>query len=387
MTLITRNEDLEALCKRLGSAPFVTVDTEFMRDRTYWPKLCVLQIAGPKNGEAAAIDAMAPGIDLAPVFKLFDDEKIVKVFHAARQDLEIFYNLRRIIPHPVFDTQIAAMVCGFGESVGYETLVAKVAGGSIDKTSRFTDWAARPLSKRQIDYAIADVTFLRTIYTHLRDRLEKSGRLPWLVEEMDRLLDPATYEIVPEDAWQRLKARSNRPKFLAVLRELAAWRELEAQRRDVPRNRILRDDTLVDIAAHAPTKPEMLARARGLSESQARGRFGAAILDAVERGLQTPPDQAPKLAPKPDLPKSIGPVVELLRVLLKMKCAQHGVAQKLVANVSDLELLAADDNADVPALHGWRRDIFGNDALALKHGRVAFALSGRALRLVPMPVA
>jgi len=382
MTLITQNDQLQALCRRLTAAPYITVDTEFMRDRTYWPILCVLQVAGPEADDAGVIDVLAPDMDLSPVYDLFDDPAIVKVFHAARQDIEIFHNQRRAIPMPLFDTQVAAMVCGFGDSVGYETLVAKLAGGSIDKTSRFTDWSRRPLSKKQIDYALADVTYLRTVYLALCDRLEKSGRTAWVDEEMDILLNPSTYEVVPDEAWRRLKARTNRPKFLAVLREIAAWREREAQRRDVPRNRILRDDTVTDIAAHAPTKSEVLARTRGLSDSLAKGRVGEAILEAVRRGLNTPPEAAPVLAPKPDLPKNIGPIIDLLRVLLKMKCAEHDVAQKLVASAADLELLAADDKADIRALHGWRRELFGEDALAIKHGQLALAVNGRRLKLI-----
>ncbi|MCP4330081.1 MAG: ribonuclease D [Alphaproteobacteria bacterium] len=383
MTLITESKQLNAFCKRLSSAPFITVDTEFMRDRTYWPKLCVLQLAAPGKDNAAAIDTISERLDLTPVFELFEDQDIVKVFHAARQDIEIFYNLRKIIPRPLFDTQVAAMVCGFGESVGYETLVTRLSGGAIDKTSRFTDWALRPLSRRQIEYAIADVTHLRTIYAKLRDQLETSGRKAWLDEEMGVLLDPGTYRLEPADAWQRLKTRTNKPKFLAVLREIAAWREREAQSRDVPRNRILRDDTVVDIAAHAPTNAETLGRTRGLSASIAGGRIGRAILEAVAKGLKTPPADAPRLAPKPDLPKTIGPTVDLLRVLLKMKCAEHDVAQKLIASTADLERLAADDNANVPALHGWRREIFGDDALAVKHGKLALALNGNRVRLIP----
>jgi ribonuclease D len=382
MTLITQNDQLQALCQRLSSAPYITVDTEFMRDRTYWPILCVLQVAGPETDDSGVIDVLAPDIDLGPIYDLFDDPAIVKVFHAARQDIEIFHNLRRAIPAPLFDTQVAAMVCGFGDSVGYETLVAKLAGGTIDKTSRFTDWSLRPLSKKQIDYALADVTYLRKVYIALRDRLEKTGRTAWVDEEMDVLRNPGTYEVVPEEAWRRLKTRTNRPKFLAVLREIAAWREHEAQRRDVPRNRVLRDETLTEIAAHAPTKPETLARTRGLSDSLAKGRVGEAILAAVRRGLDTPHEAAPVLAPKPDLPKNIGPIIDLLRVLLKMKCAEHDVAQKLVASAADLELLAADDDADIRALHGWRREVFGADALAVKHGRQALAINGRRLKLI-----
>ncbi len=387
MTQITDTDSLQRLCRELVDQPFVAVDTEFMREKTYWPRLCLVQVAGPPPMQAFAIDALAEGVDLSPLFDLLSDNRIVKVFHAGRQDIEIFHHLAGIIPAPLFDTQIAAMVCGFGDAVGYETLATKIVGAKIDKTYRFTDWSARPLSPRQIDYALDDVLHLRVIYQELKKSLNGSGRTGWLEEEEAVLLNPATYRTNPEDAWQRLKIRTNKPRFLAVLKEVAAWREREAQRRDVPRNRILRDEAVVDIAAHAPTSPDGLARTRGLADSFAKGRVGADILKAVKRGLEMSAHNIPVLAPKPDLPRDIGPIVDLLKLLLKLKCAQHDVAQKLVASTAELELLAADDSADIPALKGWRRELFGNDALAVKGGQLAIAMRGRKLRLIPADTA
>lgn len=384
MEPIADTESLAALCQRLKSAPFITVDTEFVRERTYYPQLCLVQVAGPD--EAVCIDALAADIDLAPLFDLMVDPNVLKVFHAARQDIEIFLYLSGRIPAPLFDTQVAAMVCGFGDAVGYETLAAQLARARIDKSMRFTDWAQRPLSERQLHYALADVTHLRIAYEKLRRKLDKSGRLSWLEEEVAELTDAATYQVPPEDMWKRLKPRSSSPRFLAVLRELAAWREREARERDVPRQRIIRDETLTEIAAHHPTTVTELVRVRGLGKNQIEGRMGAAILEVVGRALALPEDLCPRPIDKPDLPKGIGPVVDLLKVLLKLKCDEHDVAQKLIANTAELEAIAADDDADVPALHGWRRDLFGADALALKHGRIAVALApdGKRLRMLPI---
>src|SRR5215470_19000189 len=369
MTVIADSADLAGLCQRLSKAEYIAVDTEFMRDKTYYPQLCLVQIAGPD--EAAAIDTLAPGIDLKPMFDLLVAPPVIKVFHAARQDIETFFHIARTIPTPLVDTQVAAMVCGFGDAVSYENLAAKLAGARIDKSSRFTDWAHRPLTDRQLQYALSDVTHLRPTYEHLKRRLAKTGRADWVAEEMAVLTDPATYRLEPREAWRRIKFRSDKPRMLAVLREVAAWREEEAQRRDLPRNRVLRDETLCEIAAHAPTDVEHLARCRGLSRSIAENRQGAQILAAVKRGLELPAAECPEPAPRRDLPAGLGPLIELMRVLLKMRCEDHGVAQKLIANADDLELIAADDGADVPALHGWRREIFGADSLALKHGRLA----------------
>ncbi len=383
MPLIADSAQLAAFCARVSQADFITVDTEFMRERTYWPQLCLIQVAGP--GEVAAIDPLAEGMDLGPLLDLLADERLLKVFHAARQDIEIFFHLTGRIPTPLFDTQVAAMVCGYGDSVSYETLAAQLAGARIDKSARFTDWAARPLSERQVTYALADVTHLRKVYEGLAKRLVTSGRAQWLQQEMGTLLEPGTYRLDPEESWRRLKPRGgSKPRLLAVLREVAAWREREAQRRDVPRNRIIRDDTVVDIAGHAPSTVEELARLRGLSKSLAEGRMGQDLLVAVARGLATPESEAPVLPPAIEMPGGLGPVVELLKVLLKIKCERQQVAQKLVASTADLERIAADDDADVPALHGWRREVFGEDALALKHGRLALAMKGKRIVLMPL---
>jgi len=381
MTLLTDKRAVAEFCEQLMRAAYVTVDTEFIRERTFWPRLCLVQIAGGDG--AAAIDTLAPGMDLEPVFALMRNAGVLKVFHAARQDIEIFHHLGGEIPAPIFDTQVAGMVCGFGESVSYETLVSQIAKKQIDKSSRFTDWAQRPLSNRQIEYALSDVVHLRPVYEDLSRRLEKNERAHWLEEEMAVLTDPATYRMEPQDAWRRLKTRSHSRRHLAVLRAVAAWRETEAQTRDLPRNRVVRDEALLEIAAHTPRTTADLARARSISKGLAEGRMGSGILAAVADGLAVPESDLPELPPKAELPAGLKPVVELLKVLLKMKCERHGVAQKLVATTEDLERIAANDDAAVPALQGWRREVFGEDALALKHGRLALSVKGRAVRLVP----
>jgi ribonuclease D len=383
MTLIAETAALAEFCQRQRQAEFIAIDTEFMRDKTYWPQLCLVQIAGPQD--AAAIDSLAPGIDLAPLHELMADTRVTKVFHAARQDVEIFFHLTGKIPAPLVDTQVAAMVCGFGDSVSYENLAAKLAGARIDKSSRFTDWAQRPLTDRQLQYALSDVTYLRPAYEHLARRLAKTGRSEWVAEEMAVLTSPSTYRLEPSESWRRIKFRNDKPRALAILREIAAWREEEAQKRDLPRGRILKDETLCEIAAHAPRNVDDLARCRGLSRSIAENKQGHAILAAVKRGLDIPAGELPPVPPRRDLPAGLGPVVELLRVLLKMRCEDHEVAQKLVASADDLELIAADDGADVPALSGWRRDIFGADALALKRGQLALTTVGRRVKVVSLP--
>lgn len=382
MTLIAETAELEALCERLAKADFITVDTEFLRDSTYWPKLCLLQVAGPDD--VAAVDTLAPDLDLTPLLALFDDPRLVKVLHSARQDMEIFFHLTGRLPAPIFDTQVAAMVCGFGESVGYDTLVRKMTGAHVDKSSRFTDWSRRPLAERQLNYALADVTHLRKIYRKLERQLTKTGRAGWLEEEMAILTSPDTYRLEPDQAWRRLKTRSNDRRYLAVLHALAAWREQEAQQRNVPRGRVLRDEQLFDIAAHRPTSEEELARSRGLNKDMARGRLGKAILEAVAQGLALPDKQLPRPVVKQSAPNGSGPLIDLLKVLLKLRCDEHDVAQKLIANTADLEQIAADSKADVPALKGWRYDIFGRDALALKSGDVALSAAGSKIKIVPI---
>ncbi|WP_207458810.1 ribonuclease D [Azospirillum sp. SYSU D00513] len=382
MTLITTTDALDSFCRSLAGTEYITVDTEFLREKTYWPQLCLVQIGGPDG--AVAIDPLAEGIDLAPLYALMADPSILKVFHAARQDVEIFLHLSGKIPAPLFDTQVAAMVCGFGESVSYETLVTKLAGARIDKSSRFTDWSHRPLTERQLTYALADVIHLRPAYEKLKRRLARTGRAHWLEEEMAVLTQPSTYQADPETSWMRLKVRTNKPRFVAVLKELAAWREREAQRRDLPRSRVLRDEALLEIAANAPATVDDLARTRGLGRSIAEGRQGTDILAAVQRATDIPESELPPLEPREEPPAGLQPTVELLRVLLKMKCEENNVAPKLVASSSDLEAIAADDAADVQPMHGWRRELFGEDALALKHGRLALSIVDRRVRIIPV---
>ena len=372
MKVIATTAALEKFCAEAMTARYVTVDTEFMRENTYYPKLCLLQIASADN--AVLVDPLADGIDLAPVFALMAAPQVLKVFHAARQDIEIFVHLSGAVPAPIFDTQIAGMVCGFGDAISYDRLVKSVVGVEIDKSSRFTDWARRPLGDRQLTYALSDVTHLRLVFEALEERLRANGREPWLADEMAVLTDPATYVVAPEDAWRRLKLRNPKPRTLAVLRELAALRENEARRRDLPRNRVLRDEVLTEIAASVPSTPEELARARSISDNVAKGKLGQGILEAVRRGANSNRNSWPR--PPAATPPRRGrePVVELLRVLLKLKAEEHGVAQKLIANMADLDLIADDDDADVPALSGWRREIFGDAAIALKHGGVALTI-------------
>lgn len=381
---ITDSQALAALCARLSAADYVTVDTEFMRENTFWPKLCLVQLAGPD--EAATVDTLAERLDLAPLYELMEDESVLKVFHAGRQDLEIFYHRTGRVPHPVFDTQLAAMVCGLGDQVSYENLLAQTIGVTIDKSSRFTDWSRRPLSERQIDYALSDVTHLRSVYEKLARRMKAAGREHWLDEEMAVLTAPETYRVDPEEAWRRIKGRGGRGKrYFAILVELAAWREREAQRRDIPRNRILRDEAIQEIAAHAPRTPETLAHTRGLSQKAAEGPLGRAVLQAVEDGLARPEHSLPvPPAPAERLPPGLGPLTDLLKVLQKHVADHANVAARLIASGDDLERLAADDEADIPALRGWRRELFGEQALALKHGKLALAADGKKTRLIPL---
>jgi ribonuclease D len=385
MTQIADTNSLDALCRRLRQTPFVTIDTEFIREKTFWPQLCLVQLAGPE--EAVVVDALAPELDLQPLFDLLADRSVLKVFHAARQDIEIFHHLTGSVPAPVSDTQVAAMVCGFGDQVGYDRLVAKLAGEQIDKGPRFTDWSLRPLTEKQISYALADVTHLRIIHEKLQRTLEGNGRVSWLQEEMNILTTPETYSADPENAWKRFKLRGGNPRYLALIQGLAAWREREAQARDIPRNRMLRDEAITEIAASRPRDADALSRTRALPRSVAQGNIGAAILATVELAMSLPSSELPSPVPKIDLPRGLGPVTDLLRVLLKMRCDESGVAPKLVAGSADLERIAADDEAPVPALHGWRRELFGEDALALKHGRIALTADGKRMKIVPTGVA
>ena len=371
MNLITTTADLADACARLASHPFVTVDTEFLRETTYYPKLCLIQLASPD--EAVLVDPLAPELELAPFFELMTNEAVVKVFHAARQDLEIVWMLGRVLPTPLFDTQVAAMVCGYGDSVGYEQLANDLAKARIDKSSRFTDWSRRPLNEAQLVYAEADVTHLRDIYLALKADLETTGREGWVAEEMAVLNSPATYEVKPENAWQRLKGRIRKPKELAVLMELAAWREREAQHRDVPRQRVLKDDALMDIVARAPRSVEALAELRSVPNGFERSRSGGEVLAAIERGLALDPKTLPRLERERGRGGN-GAVLDLLKVLLKAVAEAERVAPKIIASSDDLEAIASDDEAEVPALQGWRREVFGEKALALKSGELGLRI-------------
>jgi len=371
MDLITTTNELAAVCARMAKHPFVTVDTEFLRETTYYPLLCVVQMASPD--EAVVIDALADGIDLTPWFGLMNNETVMKVFHAARQDIEIVWNMGKKIPHPIFDTQVAAMVLGYGASISYDQLVQRITSDTLDKSHRFTDWTRRPLSDAQISYAVSDVTHLRDVYLKLAADLAKRERTNWVEAEMNVLTSPDTYRSDPERAWERLKSRVRRPKELAVLIEIGAWREREAQMRDVPRSRVLKDDVVADIAVQAPTTLERLGHLRSLPKGFERSRWGEQIIEAVKRGLERDPRTLPRLERFRPAPNGAA-TVELLKVLLRMTAERHGVAAKIIATVDELDRIADDDEADVPALRGWRRELFGEKALALKHGKLALAV-------------
>ncbi|PCI40044.1 MAG: ribonuclease D [Rhodospirillaceae bacterium] len=381
MQMITKTQDLVEFCERLKGTPFVTVDTEFMRESTYYPLLCLVQVASPD--EAVAIDTLAPDIDLSSLFTLMRSPETLKVFHAARQDLEIFYQLMGEVPAPLFDSQIAAMVCGFGDQVGYENLIAKLTTASVDKSSRFTDWSRRPLSDRQITYAISDVTHLRDAYKKLVATLKKNGRESWLDAEMAILRSADTYKGDPEQAYKRIKARNPKPRVAAILREVAAWRERESQNRNVPRNRVLRDDAILEICHHAPKTPADLARTRGLGDRMANGQAGAKILQAVQRGLDIPDADLPVQEKRKDLPQGIGPVSDLLKVFLKMICEETEVAQKLIANASDIDQIAAyGEKAKVKSMEGWRFELFGKAAVKIRNGEMGLAIKNKKVVLL-----
>jgi ribonuclease D len=383
MRPIVSTTDLAQACARLRRHDFVAVDTEFIREHTFWPRLCLIQMASPD--EELIVDPLAGGLDLSPFYHLMADERVIKVFHAARQDLEIVWTQARLIPHPIFDTQVAAMVCGFGEAVSYSNLVKQVTGRDLDKTSRFTDWARRPLSQRQLTYALGDVTHLRDIYRHLRAELDKEGRAGWLDEEMAELTDPKTYQTSPEQAWRRLKLRVKNRRGLAVLIELAAWRERAAQVQDVPRNRILRDEALFDIANHAPISPAELSELRTLSEGFARSGRAKEILEAVKRGLARDVSTLPALRPGQPLAADKVALLELLRVLLKACAAREKVAPRLIADGDDLERIAVEEHPDVPAMKGWRYEMFGRRAELLKRGALALKVEGGEVVTVEVP--
>ena len=374
MSLIADTKNLAALCEKWRQADYLTVDTEFLRDKTYYAKLCLIQVSD--GTEAVAIDTLAKGLDISPFYEILHGGPL-KVFHAARQDLEIFFQATGKVPHPIFDTQIAAMVCGFGESVGYETLVGRLLNKRIDKTTRFTDWSRRPLNKRQLDYALSDVIHLRPIYEYLRGKLEKRNRLNWIGEEMAVLTSEDTYRVDPKYAWKRIKSRIRKPRAIALLQCLAEWRETKAQQRNVPRNRIVRDDALVEIASNPPRDRDGFNRMRMVPKGFGRSDFADEILHLIDdvnnlpkEALPDTPDFKPTAAEKP------GTVLELLKVLLKIRCQEEEIAPKLIATTADLETIAMEEDPDVPALHGWRFDLFGCDALALKNGTLALSAKG-----------
>ena len=384
MRIITTTEALKETCEQFASHEYVTVDTEFMREKTFYPKLCLIQMACPSD--EVIIDPLVDGIDLAPFFALMANAGIVKVFHSARQDIEIMHYMGDVIPTPLFDTQVAAMVCGFGDSVGYENLVRKLVGAKIDKTSRFTDWSHRPLSERQLSYALSDVTHLRKAYMKLKSQLDNTGRENWLAEEMSVLESPDTYRSDPQHAWKRLKYRARKKRNLAAFMAAAAWREREAQTRDVPRNRVLKDEALSEIATQLPKEPSdfrrMRAVPRGFGESQQA--FG--LLKEVRKAIDGPMDHVPEVNYEPvDQTARPTAIIDVLKVALKVASERHHVAQKLIASVSDLEQIAINDEAEVPALKGWRRELFGGLALQLKHGRMCIAIENGETVIVPRP--
>lgn len=380
--LITSSDDLKSFCESVPGHPYISVDTEFIRERTYWPKLCLVQIA--VDSKAAAIDALAPGIDLTPLFNLMKDRKILKVFHSPGQDLGVFHTVMQDVPRPIFDTQIAAMVCGFGEQPAYATLVQSLLGERIDKASQMTDWARRPLTDRQVEYALSDVTHLLRVYQMLRERLEESGRTKWVEQEIEALLEPSNYMSDPDEQWRRIRMRRPTRKALAVLLEVARWREEVAQQRDRPRAWIIKDDSLAEIAATQPLTVEQLERVRGVTPRFAEGRDGKEVLAAVRKALDVPETEWPELPERNGRAEVSDTLVALLQALLKIRADEHGVASGIVANRKDLEMIALCDDADVRALKGWRREVFGDDALRLKHGKLAITSDGAGAIAVSM---
>lgn len=376
--MIVTTQDLETACQKLALSEFITIDTEFLRETTFWPQLCLVQMASPDL--EVIVDPLADGIDLAPLFALMANPAVTKVFHAARQDIEIIFHLGNLIPHPIFDTQVAAMVCGFGDSVSYDQLVQKVKNIHIDKSSRFTDWSRRPLSEKQLDYALADVTHLRDVYLKLKAELEREGRASWLADEMAVLEARETYDLHPDDAWQRLKMRLKKPQELMVMKTVAAWREREARGRDVPRSRVLKDEAIFEIAQQQPKDTEALGRLRTIPKGWERSSAGSAIIEAVNAALAIPKADWPAVQRQNHMPEGSASAVELLKVLLRLTCEKHGVAAKMIANTDDLEKIAVDgENADVQAMQGWRRELFGNAALKLINGGMALRFVGKKI--------
>ncbi|MCK5285018.1 MAG: ribonuclease D [Alphaproteobacteria bacterium] len=371
--LITDQNTLNTFCRNLEDKDFITVDTEFLREKTYYPKLCLIQIGDPHR-TAAAIDPLEGNLDLSPIFELMLNDKILKIFHAGRQDLEILYRLMNDLPCPYFDTQIAAMVCGYGDSVGYEALVRNITGNQLDKSVQFTDWSRRPLSQKQIDYALGDVTHIVDVYKRLSDELKNRERISWVYEEEEILTDPATYQNEPQNAWKRIKIRSPKPKMLAILRELAAWREIRAQEKDLPRPWIMRDDTLVDIAAQAPKDSKQLSRIRNLSKDLANGHIGRTLIGLVKKAENSDKNTWPQVIKRKPIPPTASATLDILKMLLKIQSTKHGVAGRLIASKEELEALSLDENYNGSIVKGWRYDIFGKNAVALKEGNIAIGL-------------
>lgn len=382
MKIITRTDDLAIACQNLAEHDYVTVDTEFLRESTFWPILCLIQLAGPDD--AMIVDVMAEGLDLGPFFELMGDESVTKVFHAARQDIEIVHNLGNLIPHPVFDTQVAAMVCGYGDSIAYDQLVSRVNGAHIDKSSRFTDWSRRPLSQKQLDYALADVTHLRDVYHSLTADLGENGRAHWVSEEMEVLTSVRTYDMPVEDAWQRLKMRVRKPLDFAIMRAVAEWRESEARSRNIPRGRVIKDDAIFAIAQQHPKNTEALGRVRTVPNGFERSRHARSLIEAVQKAMATPAEDLWPVPRPSRSPEGSGAATEMLKVLLKLTVEKHGVAAKVIATVDDLEKIAANDDADVAPLKGWRRDMFGENALKLKNGQLAIGFINRKIALIEL---
>lgn len=372
MRVVTKTADLASLCRDLAAQPFVAVDTEFMRETTYWPKLCLIQAAAP--GAEAVIDPLAEGIDLTHFNALMADTRVLKVFHAARQDLEIFLKIGGALPEPLFDTQIGAMACGYGDSIAYDALVQQVLKRRLDKSSRFTDWSRRPLSEAQLAYALADVTHLRDVYPRMHDKLEQENRLDWLAEEHANLTDPHIYDTTPENAWKRLKLRKTTPDYVLALQVAAAWRERQAQARDVPRGRVAKDDALYEIAEHRPKNTADFDRMRAVPRGFGNSRGAQELVQALDRAFADPNRPQYKYERPPPMPSNVGPTVELLKVLLRYEAERAQVAPRLIASAADVEAIAASDTADIDALRGWRRKVFGERALALKHGKLALKL-------------
>ncbi|MFY0595773.1 MAG: ribonuclease D [Cognatishimia sp.] len=385
MKTLTTTEELAQFCKDARQHPYVTIDTEFLRERTYYSKLCLVQLAFPGEGDenAVLLDPLVDGLSLEPLYDLFRDTNVVKVFHAARQDLEIFFVEAGVFPDPLFDTQVAAMVCGFGEQVGYETLVRKIARQGLDKSSRFTDWSRRPLTDAQKKYALGDVTHLRKIYEFLAEKLEETGRARWVKEELTVLTSPETYTIKPEDAWKRVKTRTTTPKFLAIVRELAKFREAHAQGKNIPRNRVFKDDAMIELASTKPQNLQDLGRSRLLLREARKGDIADGILNAIKAGINCPPADMPKVNKAKDNQQVNPALADLLRVLLKSKTERSGVASKLIATASELDAIASGER-DLPSLKGWRREVFGEDALRLCDGEIALSAKGSAIKIVKL---